>query len=82
MTKPTLRLLDWARAHDPDVLAALDRAVVFTQQAHRGQMRLSGDTVTPAPCGETRRTLALSGAPVGTIVIQAVPCDSDERVCP
>ena len=49
MTSPTLRLLDWARTHGPDVLDAIGRALVVAQQAHRDEQRRSGDPYITHP---------------------------------
>jgi len=49
MTSPTLRLLDWARTHGPDVLDAIGRALVVAQQAHRDEQRRSGDRYITHP---------------------------------
>jgi guanosine-3',5'-bis(diphosphate) 3'-pyrophosphohydrolase len=49
MATPTLRLLDWARTHGPDVLDAVGRALVVAQQAHRDEQRRSGDQYITHP---------------------------------
>ena len=50
MTTPTLRLLDWARTHSPEVLDAIGRALVVAQQAHRDERRAAAASPTsPTP---------------------------------
>jgi hypothetical protein len=67
MTSPTLRLLDWARTHGPDVLDAIGRALVIAQQAHRDEQRRSGDPYITHPV-EVALILADQDAAPETVV--------------
>ena len=67
MTSPTLRLLDWARTHGPDVLDAIGRALVVAQQAHRDEQRRSGDPYITHPV-EVALILAEQDAAPETVV--------------
>ncbi|MDT0353123.1 HD domain-containing protein [Pseudonocardia charpentierae] len=84
MTSPTLRLLDWARAHGPEVLDAIGRALVVAQQAHRDEQRRSGDPYITHPV-EVALILTEQGAApetVVTAVLHDVPDAKSPRSVP
>jgi GTP pyrophosphokinase len=73
-----MRLLTWAETHGPDVRHTLCRALEVAQQAHRGELRRSGDPYITHPI-EVALSLAEQGAApetVVTAVLHDVP-DSD-----
>ena len=64
---PTMRLLDWAEACGPDVQDTISRALDVAQQAHRGQLRRSGDPYITHPV-EVALILAEQGVAPETVV--------------
>jgi (p)ppGpp synthase/HD superfamily hydrolase len=67
MTTPTMRLLTWAETHGPDVHHTLCRALEVAQQAHRGELRRSGDPYITHPI-EVALILAEQSATPETVV--------------